>query len=96
MHASLYRDDHADQTGRRKCVKQLIFAAVGVVIGLVVPVAIRKLDRLKDWGYMYAGAGILALVLVSVLAEVSGGAKLGFTIAGFGIQPSELCEILFS
>ena len=38
-------------------IKQLIFAAVGVVIGLVVPVVIRKLDRLKDWGYMYAGAG---------------------------------------
>lgn len=49
-------------------IKQLIFAAVGVVIGLVVPVVIRKLDRLKDWGYMYAGAGILALVLVAVLA----------------------------
>ena len=31
-------------------IKQLIFAAVGVVIGLVVPVVIRKLDRLKDWG----------------------------------------------
>ena len=76
-------------------IKQLIFAAVGVVIGLVVPVVIRKLDRLKDWGYMYAGAGILALVLVAVLAEVSGGAKLGFTIAGFGIQPSEFVKILF-
>ena len=75
--------------------KQMIFAAVGVVIGLVVPVVIRKLDRLKDWGYMYAGAGILALVLVAVLAEVSGGAKLGFTIAGFGIQPSEFVKILF-
>ena len=75
-------------------IKQLIFAAVGVVIGLVVPVVIRKLDRLKDWGYMYAGAGILALVLVAVLAEVSGGAKLGFTIAGFGIQPSEFVKIL--
>ena len=37
-------------------IKQLIFAAVGVVIGLVVPVVIRKLDRLKDWGYMYAGS----------------------------------------
>ena len=44
---------------------------------------------------MYAGAGILALVLVAVLAEVSGGAKLGFTIAGFGIQPSEFVKILF-
>ena len=27
---------------------------------------------------MYAGAGILALVLDAVLAEVSGGAKLGY------------------
>ena len=76
-------------------VKQLIFAGAGIVISLFVPVIIRKLSCLKDWAYLYAGIGIVALILVAVLAEVSGGAKLGFTIAGFGIQPSEFVKILF-
>ena len=32
---------------------------------------------------------------VAVFAATSGGAKLGFTIAGFGVQPSEFVKILF-
>ena len=78
-----------------KAVKQFIFAVLGTVIGLVVPVLIRKLKFLKDWGYIYAGIGILALAAVAVLGQLSDGAKLGFTIAGFGVQPSEFIKILF-
>lgn len=78
-----------------KAVKQFIFAVIGTVIGLIVPVLIRKLSFLKDWGYIYAGVGILALGAVAVLGQLSDGAKLGFTIAGFGIQPSEFVKILF-
>ncbi|MBA4700018.1 FtsW/RodA/SpoVE family cell cycle protein [Faecalicatena contorta] len=79
----------------QKAVKQFIFAMAGMVIGLIVPVIIRKLRALKDWTYIYAGTGILALGIVAVLGQISGGAKLGFTIAGFGIQPSEFVKILF-
>ena len=78
-----------------KAVKQFVFAVVGTVIGLFVPVLIRKLKFLKDWTYIYAGVGILALGAVAVLGQLSDGAKLGFTIAGFGIQPSEFVKILF-
>ncbi|MGC4019744.1 MAG: FtsW/RodA/SpoVE family cell cycle protein [Muricomes sp.] len=78
-----------------KAVKQFIFATIGIVVGLFVPVIIRKLRALKDWTYIYAGTGILALTAVAVLGRFSDGAKLGFTIAGFGIQPSEFVKILF-
>lgn len=78
-----------------KAVKQFAFVAVGAGVGLFVPVLIRKFKRLKDWTYIYAGAGILALAAVVVLGKVSDGAKLGFTVAGFGIQPSEFVKILF-
>lgn len=76
-------------------VKQFIFAGLGSVFGLVVPVIIRKMKVLTDLTYVYAGVGFGALALVAVFAVTSGGAKLGFTIAGIGIQPSEFVKILF-
>ena len=76
-------------------VKQFIFAVLGSVFGLVVPVIIRKMKSLIDWTYIYAGVGLGALTLVAVFAATSGGAKLGFEIAGIGIKPSEFVKILF-
>lgn len=76
-------------------VKQFIFAVLGSVFGLVVPVIIRKMKSLIDWTYIYAGVGLGALALVAVFAATSGGAKLGFEIAGIGIQPSEFVKIVF-
>lgn len=76
-------------------VKQFIFAVLGSFFGLVVPVIIRKMKSLIDWTYIYAGVGLGALTLVAVFAATSGGAKLGFEIAGIGIQPSEFVKILF-
>ena len=78
-----------------KAVKQFIFVILGTVIGLIVPVIVRKLKSLKDWGKYFAVIGIVALAIVAVLAQQSDGAKLGFTIFGFGIQPSEFVKILF-
>lgn len=76
-------------------VKQFIFMILGMAFGLIVPVVIRKMHFLMDLTYVYAGAGFAALLLVAVFAVTSGGAKLGFTIAGFGIQPSEFVKIIF-
>ena len=70
-------------------VKQFVFIALGTAFGLIVPVLIRKLKFLADWVYIYAGVGFAALLLVAVFAVTSGGAKLGFTIGGIGIQRSE-------
>lgn len=76
-------------------IKQFVFIVLGMIFGLVVPMLIRKMKFLEDWTYIYAGVGFGALVLVAVFAVQSGGAKLGFEIAGFGIQPSEFVKILF-
>lgn len=76
-------------------MKQFIFVGLGAAIGLIVPVIIRRMKSLIDMTYIYAGVGFGALALVAVFAVTSGGAKLGFTIAGVGIQPSEFVKILF-
>ena len=76
-------------------VKQMIFVILGVIFGLIVPVLIRRLTFLDRWTYIYAGVGGAALLVVAVFATASGGAKLGFSIFGVNIQPSEFVKILF-
>lgn len=78
-----------------KAVKQSIIVAVSVTLSLVVPVIIRKVKQLPNLRILYGGIGLIALAAVVVIGQVSGGAKLGFEIAGFGIQPSEFVKILF-
>lgn len=78
-----------------KSVKQCIIAAVAFVISLFVPVVIRKVKQLSDLRVLYGLIGIVALAAVVILGQVSGGAKLGFSIAGIGIQPSEFVKIIF-
>ncbi len=78
-----------------KAWKQCIIAAGAAIVSLFVPVIIRKAKKLSDWRMLYAGIGIVALAAVVVIGQVSDGAKLGFTIGGFGIQPSELVKIVF-
>ena len=78
-----------------KAVKQCMIVAVAMIISFLVPVIVRKMKRLSELTVLYAFIGIVALAAVVVLGQVSGGAKLGFEIAGFGVQPSEFVKILF-
>lgn len=79
----------------QNAVKQCVFAAVAVLFSLLVPVIIRKVKALSDWEWIYVGIGIVALLIVFLFAGKSGGAKLGFKIAGVGVQPSEFVKITF-
>ena len=78
-----------------KAVKQCIIVAGAMLLSYLVPIVIQKTRRLSELKTLYALIGIVALSAVVVVGQVSGGAKLGFEIAGFGIQPSEFVKILF-
>lgn len=78
-----------------KAVKQFIIAAGAIALSLIIPVIIRKAKFLSEWRKFYAVLGLLSLGVVAVLGQTSYGAKLGFTIAGISIQPSELVKIVF-
>lgn len=78
-----------------KAVKQFVFVVISVTISLVVPVLIRRLKFLAKWTNVYAIVGIVALLAVAVIAETAYGAKLGFSIGGVSIQPSEFVKIIF-
>ncbi len=76
-----------------QATKQFLIAAAGTAMALVIPVIIQKLKILPHLTWLYAIAGIFALMGVLALATVSGGAKLSLTVGGITIQFSELVKI---
>ncbi len=72
-----------------------VIAAGAIAVSMAVPVIIRKFKKLSEWRNLYAIAGIASLAVVVVVGRVSYGAKLGFTVGGISIQPSELVKIIF-
>ncbi|MDO4312746.1 MAG: FtsW/RodA/SpoVE family cell cycle protein [Eubacteriales bacterium] len=78
-----------------KAVKQFVIASCAIALSLVIPIIIRKAGFLSEWRRFYAIVGLISLGVVAVLGQVSYGARLGFTIAGISIQPSELVKIVF-
>lgn len=76
-------------------MKQFVFAAAGIAMSLIVPVIIRKVKGLAKLRKVYAIAGMASLAVVAVLGQVSYGAKLGFSVGGISIQPSEIVKIIF-
>ena len=78
-----------------KAIKQFIIITGSIAVSLVIPVIIRKVKFLKQWTNVYAGVGIAALALVAIIGRTSYGAKLGFSIVGISIQPSEFVKIVF-
>ncbi len=80
-----------------KAIKQFVIFCVSIIFSLFIPVIISKVRFLsgKRLRYVYASLGIFALFVVLVLAQVSDGAKLGFTLGNISIQPSEFVKIVF-
>ncbi len=78
-----------------KAVKQSIIVAGAVAISLIVPFVLKRVRVFPQMRMLYAVVGLVALGVVFIAGTVSYGAKLGFSIAGIGIQPSEFVKIIF-
>ena len=76
-------------------IRQLEIAAIAMVISIFVPVLIARFKYLRRFTWVYGIVGILALGVVLALGQVTGGAKLSFTVAGITLQPSEFVKLLF-
>lgn len=76
-------------------IKQFKIVAVSTAVALIIPVVIRKVKVITRWTWLYAAVGIGALGAVAVAAQTTYGAKLGFSLGGISIQPSEFVKIIF-
>ena len=77
-------------------VRQTIFAAIGVIFGLFVPMIIRKMHVLAKWRWIYALLGIGVLLFVYFFYFDTGmGARRTLAFGGLTVQPSEFLKIVF-
>ena len=78
-----------------KAVKQFFIVCATSVIALIIPYIVKKYNELSNLTYFYCFAGIAFLLAVLIIGQISGGAKLSVSIAGFYFQPSEFVKILY-
>ncbi len=78
-----------------KAFKQLIIASGALLLCLVIPLLIDKIDYLKRLGWIYGALGILLLLVVLFWGTENYGATNWIRIKGVSFQPSEFVKILF-
>lgn len=78
-----------------KAFKQLIIASAALLLCLVVPIIIEKLEYLRHLGWIYGILGILLLLVVLFWGVENYGATNWINIKGVTLQPSEFVKILF-
>lgn len=78
-----------------KAIRQFIIVMISLVIALAIPFFVSRFRFLKEWKWIYAATGIVALGIVLVLGQTTYGSKLSYTIAGLTFQPSEFVKIIF-
>lgn len=89
------RLSYDNESSMDSSIRQIIFIFAGLLVSLFVPVIIRSFRFLKNGTIIYGAVGFALLLAVAVFAVSTHGAKLGFTILGFGVQPSEFVKLLF-
>lgn len=76
-------------------VRQFKIVIASMLIGLFVPVIIRKWKNCFRFDAVYGIVGIIMLGVVLVLSGTTYGANISFTVAGITLQPSEFVKVLF-
>lgn len=76
-------------------VKQMLFVSFMLILMLLIPYLIKKFKLWEKYKYVYIIVGIALLLATLVFGKELYGAKNWIIIAGFSIQPSEFCKILF-
>ena len=78
-----------------KAIKQFAVAMAASLLVLVIPYIVDKIWDFQKFRYIFAGIGILSLLLVLVLGTVNFGAKMSVSLFGFRFQASEFVKLSF-
>ncbi|MCR5650535.1 MAG: FtsW/RodA/SpoVE family cell cycle protein [Lachnospiraceae bacterium] len=79
-----------------RSIRQFVVVAVSLVLTLIIPFVISKLEfLLKRYTMYYGVAGIIILLAMMTRGTVTNGSKITLTIGGMTFLPSEFVKVLF-
>lgn len=81
--------------GLDKALRQFGIVVISAALAWLVPYIMERVWQLYKLQWLYAGAGLLILLVVWAAGNESFGAQLSLTIAGVSIQPSEFVKLTF-
>lgn len=81
--------------GLDKAVRQFGIVVISAAVAWIIPYIMERVWQLYKLQWLYAGAGILMLLIVLAAGKESFGAQLSLTIGGISIQLSEFAKITF-
>lgn len=76
-------------------IKQLIIVAFSFAASLFIPLLIRYINHLQNYGWVYGLAGALLLAIVLIAGTSNFGATNWISIFGLSFQPSEIVKVIF-
>ena len=84
-----------ERLGMSSAIRQFIFACASTLIASICVVILRNIRHIERLMYVFAGIGMLLLLVVCFAGEVEYGAKLSLTFGTVSIQPSEFVKLSF-
>lgn len=78
-----------------KAIKQFVIVVISASLTCVIPYVMERVWQLYRFQWVYAGVGILGLLIVLGVGNESFGAQLSLTVGGFSMQPSEFVKLTF-
>lgn len=78
-----------------RAIKQYIIVMLSLMVSLLIPFLLNQIHFLKKLTWVYGAVGITLLSAVLILAEVTHGSKISFSVGGISFQPSEFVKIIF-
>ena len=76
-------------------LRQFVIVVASAAVTWLIPCVMERFWQLYRLQWVYAGAGIVLLLIVCAAGNTSYGAQLSITIGGISIQPSEFVKITF-
>lgn len=79
----------------QKVFRQLVISVISYVIAMFIPLILNQIKFWNKLAWLYASIGIVILLLVQILGNLTHGSKITFTLSGLTFQPSEFVKLLF-
>lgn len=78
-----------------KAIRQFVIAVLAAAVTWLAPYVMERVWQLCRLQWVYAAAGLAALLLVLLAGTQSFGAQLSLRLGGVSVQPSEFVKITF-